>query len=107
MNKKLRDSFNAKMDLKPSKDFDSTFFAKLEKSDKKPNFFSNWITWAVSGCATASVLFIAVTNYSVPNRSLVHQEEYIQSLIEVQDTLNEGIGGDDLIDLTTSSTDAI
>ncbi len=108
MSKKLKDTFNAKMDIKPSADFDSSFFTKLEKVQKKPGVFSNWIAWAISGCATASVLFFAVTNYNVPTRSnSVSHEEYIQSVIEVQDTLDEGIVTDDMMDLTTSSPDAI
>lgn len=108
MSKKLKDTFNSKMDVKPSNGFDSAFFSKLEKAQKKPKLFSHWISWAVSGCATASVLFFAVTNYNVPSRSQQqYSEEYIQSVIEIQDTLNEGITSDEAIDLTSADIDAI
>lgn len=108
MSKKLKDSFNSKMDIKTSSQFDSTFFAKLEKTQKGPKLFSHWLGWAISGCATASVLFFAVTHYNVPVRPIAAtHEEYIQSVIDIQDTLDEGVASEEMMDLTTASSDAI
>lgn len=105
MSNQLKDALKKKMDVTPSSDFDSTFFEKLEKS-KKPRLFSNWVTWAVSGCATASVLFIAISNYNIPGHKPVTQREFVENALEIQGALNEGISPIDS-DLTVSFTDEI
>lgn len=105
MSNQLKDALKKKMDVTPSSDFDSAFFEKLEKS-KKPRLFSNWVTWAVSGCATASVLFIAITNYNVPGPQRVNQREFVENALEIQGALNEGISPIES-DLTVSVSDEI
>lgn len=106
MSNQLKESLRKKMDVTPSAQFDSAFFDKLEKS-KKPGIFSSWITWAVSGCATASVLFIALTNYHLPNKHAFSHKEYIENALEIQGDLNEGIDPVEPSDLTVSSLDEI
>ncbi|MBY0413226.1 MAG: hypothetical protein K2Q18_03630 [Bdellovibrionales bacterium] len=105
MSDSLKRSLKKKMAVAPSSDFDSKFFAKLEK-EKRPSVFSNWLTWAVSGCATASVLFIAINNYNQTHRGFDHKE-YVEAAMEIQNTMTEDISTDDMIDLTTSSSDEI
>lgn len=107
MSNNLKKALLKKMDHSSSQNFDALFFEKLEKEKaKKPGVFSNWIAWAISGCATASVIFIAATNYNIPAHSFNHQE-YVESALEIQSTINDDISNDDMIDLTTSSPDEI
>lgn len=105
MSNKLKHSLIEKLDVKPSSDFDSRFFEKLEKQ-KKPKAFANWLTWAISGCATASVLFIAINSYRVPAPTFNHKE-YAEAAMEIQSSMTEDITNDTLPDLTSSSYDEI
>lgn len=106
MSNELKKSLINKMDIKPSSGFDAAFFDKLEKSKKRPSVFSNWITWAVSGCATASVLFIAINNYNTQRPSFNHQE-YVESVLEIQRSMSEEIVNEDMDDLTIIPSDEI
>ena len=103
----LKKSLIKKMDVEPSKNFDAKFFEKLHKEEARPKVFSTWITWAISGCATASVLFIAITNYNVQPRHTFNHKEYIDSMLELQNTVNDGIADDRMIDLTSTPSDEI
>lgn len=108
MSYELKKSLIKKMDITPAPDFDLRFFEKLENHQKRPSVFANWLTWAVSGCATASVLFIAVTSYNVPARRTLNRQEYVESFLEIQKTVNEDISRDEvMIDLTTLAPDEI
>jgi hypothetical protein len=102
----LKKSLIEKLDVKPSSDFDSRFFEKLEKEKKRPRVFASWLTWAISGCATASVLFIAITSYRVPTNSFNHKE-YVESALEIQSAMTEESFVDGTVDLTSSSYDEI
>lgn len=106
MSNELKKSLIKKLDVKPSSNFDAAFFDKLEKSQKRPGVFSNWITWVVSGCATASVLFIAINNYNSHNHSFNH-EKYVESVIEIQQSMTEEIANEDMDDLTIIPSDEI
>jgi hypothetical protein len=109
MSKNLKDSFNKKMDIKSSKDFDSLFFKKLEKEKSKSNIFSQYFTWIISGCATISIIFLAVNNFHTTRHSFNHQE-YIDSVIEMQSSIDENVSSDipaEGLDLTTSQSDEI
>lgn len=109
MSKQLKEALVNKMDVKPSAHFDAAFFNKLEKEKNRPLFFSNWIAWAISGCACASVLFVTFTNnqphYRPIAKSTINHQEYLESALEFQNTLNEDVSPDS--DLTGSSTDEI
>lgn len=106
MSNELKKSLIKKLDIKPSSGFDAAFFDKLEKTKKRPGVFSNWITWAVSGCATASVLFIAINNYNSHKHSFNHQE-YVESVLEIQRSMSEEIANEDIDDLTIIPSDEI
>lgn len=106
MSNKLKQSLVEKMEIKPSSDFDSRFFEKLEKQKKRPGVFANWLTWAISGCATASVLFIAINSYKVPTATFNHKE-YIDTALEIQSAMTEEITNDGMSDLTSSAVDEI
>lgn len=108
MSNNLKRSLSEKVGETASPDFDSRFFEKLEKQkqQKRPGVFSNWITWAISGCATASVLFIAINTYKVPNATFNHKE-YVEAAMEIQSTMDESITGDMSADLTSSAVDEI
>ena len=106
-NDSLKKAFLEKTDTQPSKGFDEQFFLKLEKEKSRPKSFATWITWAVSGCATASVLFIAITNYNSTHSHAFNHQEYVESVLEVQRDFNEDISTDETIDLTTATTDEI
>lgn len=64
------------------------------------------MTWAISGCATASVLFLAVNSFKVPTGSFNHRE-YIETALEIQSAMNEVITNDEMTDLTSSGVDEI
>lgn len=102
----LKKSLIEKLDVKSSSDFDSRFFEKLEKDKKRPRVFANWLTWAISGCATASVLFIAINSYRVPAPTFNHKE-YVESALEIQSAMTDDITSDGTVDLTTSTYDEI
>lgn len=110
MSDNLKKSLQKKMNVTPSADFDARFFTKLEQEKKRPGVFANWITWAISGCATASVLFIAINNYNATQRTFNHKE-YVETAMEIQNTMtediSEDISNDDMIDLTSVSADEI
>jgi hypothetical protein len=105
MSNGLKQSLIKKLDVNPSPNFDSQFFEKLEREKKRPSLFSNWITLLVSGCAMASVLFVAI-NVSSPRASFNHRE-YVDSVLEVQRSMTEDITDDDMIDLTSVPSDEI
>lgn len=105
MNNGLKQSLIKKMDVTPSPHFDAQFFEKLELEKKRPVLFSNWITWFVSGCAMASVLFVAI-NVSSHKASFNHRE-YVESVLEIQRSMNEDISNEDMIDLTSVYSDEI
>lgn len=102
----LKKSLVEKLDVKTSSDFDSRFFEKLEKEKKRPRVFASWLTWAISGCATASVLFIAITSYRVPAPAFNHRE-YVESALEIQSAMTDDTSFDGTVDLTTSAVDEI
>lgn len=106
MSNKLKQSLVEKMDIKSSPDFDSRFFEKLEKEKKRPRAFVSWLTWAISGCATASVLFIAINSYKVPTATFNHKE-YVDTALEIQSAMTDDITSDDTSDLTSSAVDEI
>ena len=103
---KLKQSLIEKMDVSASPDFDARFFEKLKHQKKRPGVFANWLTWAISGCATASVLFIAINTYRVPVHTFNHQE-YVEAALEIQSTMTEDITNDGIVDLTSLSYDEI
>lgn len=103
---KLKKSLTEKMDVPVSSDFDARFFEKLNHQKKRPGVFANWLTWAISGCATASVLFIAINSYRVPVHTFNHQE-YVEAALEIQSTMTEDITSDATVDLTSLSYDEI
>jgi hypothetical protein len=103
MSRKLKDTFNKKMDLQATPGFDSAFFKKLEK-ERKPNFFSRYLTWAISGCATLSVLAIAINTYHVTPQHSFNHKEYVETVIDLQSSFDDSVAGDyqtDMLDLTT------
>lgn len=102
----LKKSLVEKLDVKPSSDFDSRFFEKLEREKKRPRVFASWLTWAISGCATASVLFIAINSYRVPAPTFNHKE-YVESALEIQSAMTDDITSEGTVDLTSSSYDEI
>ena len=106
MSEKLKQSLIEKMDVNPSKDFDARFFEKLRSQQKRPRLFANWLTWAISGCATASVLFIAINSYRVPTTTFNHRE-YVQTALEIQSSMNEVFTSEEMSDLTGASVDEI
>ena len=106
MSNKLKESLVEKMDMKSSPDFDSRFFKKLEKQQKRPRAFASWLTWAISGCATASVLFIVINSYKVPTATFNHKE-YIDTALEIQSAMTEDITNDGMSDLTSPAYDEI
>ena len=106
MSNKLKQSLVEKMATKSSSDFDSRFFEKLEKQQKRPRVFASWLTWAISGCATASVLFIAINSYKVPTSTFNHKE-YIDTAMEIQSAMTEEVTSDGMSDLTSSAYDEI
>lgn len=106
MSNKLKQSLVEKMDMKPSPDFDSRFFEKLEKEKKRPRVFASWLTWAISGCATASVLFIAINSYKVPTATFNHKE-YVDTALEIQSAMTDDVTSDETSDLTSPSYDEI
>jgi hypothetical protein len=102
----LKKSLIEKLDIKPSSDFDSRFFEKLGKEKKRPRVFASWLTWAVSGCATASVLYLAITGNHPPAPAFNHRE-YVESAVEIQSAMTDDITIAGTVDLTTSSYDEI
>ena len=106
MTNKLKQSLIEKIDVNSSKDFDARFFEKLSREQKRPRLFANWLTWAISGCATASVLLLAINSYRVPTSTFNHRE-YVETALEIQTTMNEVITSDEMSDLTGSSVDEI
>lgn len=110
MGKNLKETFVKKMDIKSSKDFDSQFFKKLEAQKSKPSFFAHYFTWAISGLATLSIIFIAINNYHMTSKTSLNHQEYIESVIEMQNTIDENVYSDmpeESLDLTTSQADEI
>ena len=110
MSKQLKETFNKKMDIHTSASFDKEFFKKLDHEAHKPYFFSRYLPWAMSGLATLSVLFIAlnISRFS-PQTSPKHRE-YIDSVIELQNSMDESISSDsqtDTMDLTSAQSDEI
>lgn len=111
MNDKLKNSFNAKLEITPSRDFDKVFFEKI-KNEKhkflKP--FSQWLPWTLSAGITAMVIVISFTNNPfAPSHAFSHRE-YVQNVIEIQNSFDESVIGDyngDMLDLTTEPTDEI
>lgn len=98
-----------KMDVTPSENFDAQFFAKLEDV-RRPSVFSNWVTWMVSGLATASVLFISINSFNSPHSSHKHSfnhREYVESVLEIQQSMGEEISNDEMMDLTSLTSDEI
>lgn len=106
MSNKLKQSLVEKMDIKSSPDFDARFFEKLAKEQKRPRAFASWLTWAISGCATASVLFIAINSYKVPTATFNHKE-YVDTALEIQSAMTDDIVSDETSDLTSPSYDEI
>ncbi len=106
MDSELKKALINKTQNQKSPDFDAAFFEKLEKVKNRPKVFSGWLTWAISGCATLCVLFIAVTSYNTPVKRTFNHSEYINSAIEIQNSLNEDVSVDDL-DLTSKEYDEI
>lgn len=110
MKNSLKQSLIKKMDVTPSADFDKHFFQKLDKANR-PGVFANWITWAVSGLATASVLFISINTFNSPHvRHKTHafnHKEFVESAMDIQQSMSEEIINDDMIDLTTLPSDEI
>ena len=106
MSDKLKQSLIEKMDVNPSKDFDARFFEKLSSEQKRPRHFANWLTWAISGCATASVLFMAIISFRVPTTTFNHRE-YVQTALEIQSSMNEVFTSEEMSDLTGASVDEI
>ena len=106
MSNKLKQSLVEKYDVKSSADFDSRFFEKLRSEQNRPKIFANWLTWAISGCAMASVLFIAINSYRVPTAAFNHRE-YVETVLEIQSSMTEGITSDEMSDLTSSLVDEI
>lgn len=102
----LKKSLIEKLDVASSTDFDSRFFEKLEKEKKRPRIFTRWFTWVISGCATASVLYIAITSTHTPAPAFNHRE-YIESALEIQSAMTDEITIVGTVDLTTSSYDEI
>lgn len=112
MSKKLKEAFIAKMDVKTSPDFDSQFFKKLEKEKarKTSRLFSPNLTWLISGCATLSVLFIAINSYEAPKKAPFHHKEYVEAVIDVQNSFDDSVTNDnasDTADLTISPANEI
>jgi hypothetical protein len=105
----LKQALVKKLEVTPSETFDAQFFEKLEVA-RRPGVFSNWITWMVSGLATASVLFISINSFNSPHnlhRSSFNHREYVESVLEIQQSMTEEISNDDMIDLTTLTADEI
>lgn len=103
----LKESLIKKTEVQPSKNFDATFFEKLEREKSRPRIFTKWITWTISGLATASVFFIAITNYnSAPQHAFNHQE-YVESVLEIQGTFNDDLSDPNTNDLTAMPSDEI
>jgi hypothetical protein len=102
----LKQSLIKKLDITPSAKFDAQFFEKLEKTNRHKGF-SNWVTLAISGCATASVLFISISSYNAAHRATFNHREYVESVLEVQQSMTEEISNDDMIDLTSLFSDEI
>ena len=102
---KLKESLIKKMDISPSKNFDTDFFQKLEREHSRPKLFSRWITWTVSGLATVSVLFIAITNYNTAPKHSFNHKEYVESVLEIQSTFNDDVSEPN--DLTALTADEI
>ena len=101
-----REALNLWMNDDLSFDEIGVIFEKLAIEKVRPKLFSDRLTWALSGFATLTVLFIAVTNYHTPIKRSFNHTEYISSAIEIQNSLNEDISGDDL-DLTSLDYDEI
>lgn len=106
MSNKLKQSLIEKIEVEPSKDFDSRFFEKLRNEQTRPPVYASWLTWAVSGCATASVLFFAINSYRTPLTTFNHRE-YIETALEIQSAMNDVINSDEMSDLTSASVDEI
>jgi hypothetical protein len=103
----LKKSLIKKTEIEVSKKFDDVFFEKLHNEQARPKVFSTWITWLISGFATASVLFIAISSYNLRPHHAFNHNEYIDSMLELQDTVNDGISDDNRINLTVMHTDGI
>lgn len=101
----LKKALINKTQIERSANFDSTFFAKLEK--ERHGIFSGWFAWTISGCATLCVLFMAVTTYTTPVKRTFNHQEYVSSTLEIQNSMNEDVSSEDLEGLTTSSYDEI
>ena len=101
----LKKALIEKTHIEKSANFDSAFFAKLEK--ERHGIFSGWFAWAISGCATLCVLFMAVTTYNAPVQRSFNHGEYINSTLEIQSSMDEDVSSVDLEGLTTSSYDEI
>ena len=106
MSNQLKRSLIEKMAVNPSKDFDTRFFEKLRNDQKRPRLFAHWFTWAISGCATTSVLFLAINSYRVPTTTFNHRE-YVETALEIQTAINEVITSEEMSDLTSASVDEI
>ena len=106
MDNEFKKSLINKIHNQKSPDFDTTFFEKLTIQKSRLKFFFDRLTWAISAFATLTVFFIAVTNYHTPIKRSFNHAEYINSAIEIQNSLNEDISGDDL-DLTSLEYDEI
>lgn len=106
MSNKLKQSLVEKISVQSSPDFDSRFFEKLSAEQKRPKIFASWLRWAISGCATASVLFIAINSYRVPTATFNHRE-YVETVLEIQSSMTEDVASDEISDLTSSFVDEI
>lgn len=103
----LKKALTKKMDIHPSSGFDAAFFEKLDRKKSSFNFFSKWITWSVTGLATASVLFITITSYNKASKHSFNHAEYVESVLDIQSSFEEDNSDFNASDLTISTSDEI
>ncbi len=97
----LKDKFNKKASIAPSKNFDQSFFQKLELEKSQKRSFRNWWSYSL-GSALALSLAIVFLVGRQPLKPSFNHSEYIESVLANQEALNEEIS-----DLTEEPMDEI
>lgn len=106
-NKNLKNSFNEKMAISPSKHFEADFIKKLENEKSNKKFAVKWWGWGSAGALTLVVfLFFFQQSHDL---SYPHQQ-YMMSVIEMDEDADEIAADDNVaetIDLTGLESDEI
>ncbi len=107
MSRELKKTFTEKMEISPSKHFDSDFSKKLLNEKSHKSSVVKWWSWAAGSALTLVVfLFVFQQNYDL---AYPHQQ-YVHSVIEMDEASDDFVSDDsfeETIDLTSPESDEI